>query len=278
MSRTPIIPSRATVLAMKSNSPRCSRAAWTAELVAYRAYTALASEAARTYLGVAWWILEPIFLVGVYYLVFGLFLGFRGELFFPNLVVGVISWQWFNRSVMNSVNSITNKGAVVSKINVSRLMFPLSDLFADLFKAVIVFMTLLAVLQWIGVELQQAAFMMPVIVAVQALFVTAVSLWVSLLVPFAPDLRYLIALGLRGLLLGSGVFYSVNQIPEDFRQAFLYNPVAAIIESYRRVLVTADMPLFTHLAVIAFASVLLIGGAIVLERRLRVQFARVLVS
>jgi lipopolysaccharide transport system permease protein len=263
---------------MKPISPRFSRVAWTAELIAYRAYTALASEAARTYLGVAWWILEPIFLVGVYYLVFGLFLGFRGELFFPNLVVGLIAWQWFNRSVMNSVNSITNKGAVVSKIDVSRLMFPLSDLFADLFKAIIVFTTLLVVLRWIGVELQQTAFLMPAILAVHALFVTAVSLWVALLAPFAPDLRYVIALGLRGLLLGSGVFYSVNQIPEEFRDAFLLNPVAAMIESYRRVLVTGETPLFIHLGVVTLASVLLIGGAIVLERRLRVQFARVLVS
>lgn len=257
---------------------RHGRSAWTAELIGYRAYTALASEAARTYLGVAWWILEPVFLVGVYYLVFGLFLGFRSESFFPNLVVGVASWQWFNRSVMNSTNSIMNKGAVVSKIDISRLVFPLSDLFADLFKALIVFVTVVVVLWCIGIEPRSAAFLILVIIAVQAFLVVAISLWTALLIPFAPDLRYVIALALRGLLLGSGVFYSVEQIPEPFREPFLLNPIAAIITSYRRVLVTGEMPLFEHLVVIAGTSVLLIGGAILLERRLRRQFARVLVS
>lgn len=263
---------------MRPTDPRWARSAWTAELIGYRAYTALASEAARTYLGIAWWIMEPIFLVGVYYLVFGLFLGFRSELFFPNLILGVTAWQWFNRSVMNSTNAITNKGSIVSKIEISRLIFPLSDLFADLFKAVIVFATVLGVLWWIGIEVQAIAWFLPCVVAVQAIFVVAVSLWTALLLPFAPDLRYVISLGLRGLLLGSGVFYSVGQLPLDYRDAFLLNPVAAIITSYRRILITGEPPLIVHLVVITLGSLLTIWLAILLERRIRVQFTRVLVS
>jgi len=49
------------------------------------------------------------------------------------------------------------------------------------------------------------------LVFVQLSFVLAVSFLVALLVPFLPDLRYLVQTGLMLLMFGSGVFYSYGE-------------------------------------------------------------------
>ena len=40
------------------------------DLVRYRAYVDLKSESARSYLGMLWWILDPLMYLAMYYLVF----------------------------------------------------------------------------------------------------------------------------------------------------------------------------------------------------------------
>jgi lipopolysaccharide transport system permease protein len=59
----------------------------------------LRSEVSRTYLGYAWWLLEPALLVAALYLVFGVFYGRDANNFVAFLVLGKVPFLWFSKSV-----------------------------------------------------------------------------------------------------------------------------------------------------------------------------------
>jgi lipopolysaccharide transport system permease protein len=254
------------------------RLAWYSDLIRFKVYSSLVAESARTYLGFLWWILEPIFLVAVYYVVFGIYLSFDRAEFIPMLIVGVTAWQWLNRSVMNSTQSILNKANVLTKLNINRLVMPLTDLISDAVKMIMILAAVVAILNVMGYSINLRYGYLPLVFATQGLLIAGLSLWGALLVPFAQDLRYVISLALRALMLGSGIFYSLDRIPEDLQQAFLMNPVASIIESYRRILIYGDPPMISHLSYSALAGLVLIGGAVLFERSLRQRYTILLAT
>src|SRR5699024_9546461 len=76
------------------------------DLVWTKARLNLKSEASRDRLHYLWWIIEPLILMGVYYVVFALLLNNRIDNYVPYLLTGVIPFQWFAKTVQQSANSI----------------------------------------------------------------------------------------------------------------------------------------------------------------------------
>jgi lipopolysaccharide transport system permease protein len=60
----------------------------------------------------------------------------------------------------------------------------------------------------------------------------------------------------------SGVFYSVDMLPERVQEYFLMNPMANIIDQYRSVLLSDLPPDWSSVLVISLASLLLLGAGI----------------
>ncbi len=63
----------------------------------------LSSEASRNYPSYLWWRIEPVMLICVLYLVFGLMLRRGDENFIYYLSVGVCFWAWFSSITSHSV-------------------------------------------------------------------------------------------------------------------------------------------------------------------------------
>ena len=42
------------------------------DLIWYKVYAELSAEAARTWLGILWWVIEPVLYMSVFYLIFGI--------------------------------------------------------------------------------------------------------------------------------------------------------------------------------------------------------------
>jgi len=194
------------------------------------------------------------------------------------LIIGITAWQWINRSVMNSAQSILNKANILTKLSINRLIMPMTDLISDAIKMIVILLAVFVILMSMGYPLNPMYLNLPLVFITQGLLISGLSLWGAMLVPFAQDLRYVISLALRALMLGSGVFYSLDQIPLELQHTFLLNPVASIIESYRRILIYSEPPLLAHLAATALTGLVLIAGAVCFERALRQRYTVLLAT
>ena len=229
------------------------------QLVIIKVRFNLRSEATQSYLSYAWWIFEPLMQMGVYYIVFGIFLNRGGSDFVPFLLCGIVPWLWFARSVNNSSRSIVQGQGLISQTYLPKPFFPLVVIGQDLVKQQVVFLLLFGFMLYFGyMPSVEWLWLIPIVIT-QLMLIVAVAFLVSFIVPFARDIQYLINAGLMMMMFGSGIFYSYeNVLLPEHREIFLMNPMANLIVSYRMVLMDGTAPMADSLIVIALVSLLFI--------------------
>lgn len=238
-----------------------------AELVRYKAAADLRAEAARTYLGFAWWVLDPVIFMLIFYVLFELLLRRGGEHFVQFLLIGLVTWRWFHMTVFNGANALPAGHGLIRQTYLPKLLLPLAAILTDLIKFAVVLTLLLAFLGLSGFGPGAAWLALPALLLAQLALICGVTLLLAALVPFLPDLKPLIGHVLQMLFFLSGIFYDPAGIPEAHRGYFFLNPMAALIESYREVLLRDRWPDgWMLLAIVALAVGLILAAVAILHR------------
>jgi lipopolysaccharide transport system permease protein len=219
----------------------------------------LKSEASKTYLSFAWWLIEPSLEVAVFYVVFGIFLAGGGTDYVVFLVCGIVPFSWLSKSVKNAAGSITEGVGLISQASVPKPLFPMLVVFQDAFKQLIVFTFMSGFLLANGMEISWVTPTVVAVILTQLALISAFALVVSAITPFVPDFRLLISTLMLALLFGSGVFYSyLDVVKPEHQQLFLMNPVATLLKNYRQVLMENTFPDWAALGYIWLFSVAII--------------------
>lgn len=237
----------------------------------------LKAEAARTRIGYAWWLLEPCLQTFVFYLVFGVLMG-QGSLEFLRFILcGLIPWTWFARSIQNSMLTLRGSGWLISNTKINPLFLTWVELGQDFVKQGITFSFLCVALLAIGADVTLFWLLLPVLMLLQLLLVSALACLVAVLVAMIEDLKYLVATGLLLVMFVSGIFYQPASVLLPSHQAwFFLNPVAALLEAYRQILLAGALPQLAHIAVVMIWTLSVAAILLVAYRRHRGRFAELL--
>lgn len=248
-------------------------------LVLTKVHLNLKSEAAKSYLSYTWWILEPALFVGVFYLVFGVFMATRTDNFVVFLVCGKIPFLWFARTVNNSANAILAGRGLMNQIDIPKVFFPSVVILQDAVKSSVVFAIMLIFIWVMGITPAESWISIPIIMFVQLLFIAAVALIGAAVVPFIPDLKYIIATLVMMVMFASGIFYDYRKvILESHQDLFLLNPMANLIRSYREVLLGGQWPDWRSLIIIACISSLVIVFMLSIYRQVGSRYPRLVLQ
>lgn len=248
------------------------------ELVWYKAYADLRAEAARAYLGMLWWVLEPLLQMAVFYIVFGYLLQRGGPNFVYFLLCGLVMWRWFANSIVRGAVAISSNAGLMSQVYLPKYLFPPMALIANGLKFLIVFSLLIAYLIVGGYMLQLSWIALPFLLATQVLLIAACASLLAAVMPFLPDLKMLIESGLTLMMFMSGVFYDIAALPERIQFYFRLNPMATLIENYRAVLIHGAWPDWQALGIIALVSMVGLGAALYLLIRYDRVYPRAVIS
>lgn len=232
------------------------------DLVVYKTYADLRAEAAKTYINYLWWIIDPILTMLVFYLVFGLLFQRGGDGFVAFLLCGLVIWNWYQQSISHAGNAVIDNKGLMSQVDVPKLVFALVTMLTDLTKFLLVFLLLLVFLWLSGYPVSAAYLAIPLLLATQLLMIGALAFWHAGIVPYAPDVKFLVNNLLHLQMFMSGVFFSIQDIPPQYHQWFYINPMAGLIEDYRAVLLHATWPDWGRLSLIGLGSMLLMALAV----------------
>lgn len=238
------------------------------EVVLFKAYAGLRAEASRTYLSILWWVLEPILSMTVYYVVFGLLFKGRTQDYVPFLLTGLVTWQWFANSVKHSMNTIRNNARLINQVDFPKVMFPTIELVKDGIKFLFVFALLLVFLWLYGFDVGISYLALPIVLLVQFVLTAMFAYLAAAVIPFVPDLKFVVDTTLHLVFFLSGIFFSGASIPEKYRAYFYLNPMANLIESYRHILMLDQWPDWTALSTVALFALIGIYFAHLLFERL----------
>ncbi|MDA0716203.1 MAG: ABC transporter permease [archaeon] len=79
-------------------------------------------------LGYLWTVLEPMLLASVYYFLFVMIAGNPDELYPIWVLLGVIVWSCFGRSLTGSVTSLTSNRQTIHLVYFPRIIFPITSI------------------------------------------------------------------------------------------------------------------------------------------------------
>lgn len=244
------------------------------ELIWYKTYADLRVEASRGYLGVMWWLLEPLLYMFVFYIVFGVIIERGGDDYVAFLLIGLVAWRWFDSTVRIGANQLISNSNLMQKVYVPKIVFPTITVLTNTAKFLIVLTILLVFLILYGIPVAMFWLALPLILFIQLSLIIAITWTVSLAVPFLPDIRIIIDSGLTLMFFMSGIFFDIGSLPSPVADYLRLNPMAILIESYRDILINGSWPDLNTLGIVFLASMILLFISFRLHRKFNYIFPK----
>ena len=229
----------------------------------------------QSFLGVAWAVLQPLVLTVVFTIVFSHLVRIDTEgVPYPIFAyAALVPWTFFTASLSFGIPSLVNNMNLVTKIYFPREVLPLASIGAallDFSVASLVFVGMMVMYRvWPGMY----ALWVLVLLAIQIVLTIGVTLVGSAVIVFFRDVRFVVPLLTQVWMYATPVIYPVDLVPEHLKLYYFLNPMAGIIDGYRRVLVLGKAPQMPALLLAAFVSLLLLLAGYVFFKRVEPFFA-----
>lgn len=214
-------------------------------------------------LGIVWSFFNPLLLLAVYTFVFSVVFKTRWTAgsdskteFAIVLFVGMIIYSLFAECLNRAPGLILANPNYVKKVVFPLEILPWVVLGVTLFHAAVSLGVLLIFVLIANHALPWTVVFFPLVVLPLALFTLGFTWLLASLGVFLRDVGQVVGLVTTILMFASPVFYPMSAIPEQYRPLLHLNPLVAIIEHARAVLIWGKVPDLTVLALLTSFSVL----------------------
>lgn len=212
------------------------------ELVFWKAMAELHAEAARAYIGILWWVVEPTLYMLAFYLAFGLGIRSGGKEVVFFLLCGLVPWKWFVSSVQNGSGSIQANSGLIQQVYLPKLVLPLIIILTNSIKYLIVQALLILILTLFGHGPDITWSALPAVIGVEFLLIVSAGSLAASILPIFPDMKLVVDNGLIVLMFVSGVFFDISKLPPKTQAILHYNPLIPVMDSFRAILLRHSWP------------------------------------
>jgi ABC-2 type transport system permease protein len=193
-------------------------------------------------LGLFWSMVSPAITLGVYFLVFGLFLK-NG---YPNFVIylfsGLIVWNLFQNSINTATGVIVDRAALVKKVSFPREILALSNVGAAVVYFVVQLFVLIIFVSAVGhAPAWKFILILPISFLSLYLFTCALAVVMSAVNVYLRDMKHLMEVLLQLWFWMTPIVYSYSHAIAPFLQrhgitwVYFLNPVTLIVMTFQRV-------------------------------------------
>ncbi len=234
-------------------------------------------------LGVVWYVVNPLVLMGAYALMFGVLLDAVDVEDYPLfLIVGLIVWVFFSQSLLTAATSLPEQASLVGKVRFPRETVPASVVAVQLVTFLVLLLLVTPVMVAVRGTLEpELLLLVPLVVCLFA-FTLGLALAVSVLHAYYRDVQPILAAALLPWFFLTPIFFRVQELPgidgREWAEILLrwVNPVAPFVEAVREVLYAGALPDAGILLYVFVASVAALLAGWTLFRRLERELAVVL--
>lgn len=234
----------------------------------------------QAFLGFAWAVLTPVGLLCGLLILFhrmaAALTSDRGVPYPLFAYVGLVAWTFFSTGTSTGGNSVINDKALLNKSRFPREVFPLSGVAVAGVDAAMALVPLVVLFFLEGTAPAATTPVAVVPLLVLVAFTTGAALGLSAIIVHLRDVRLALPIVLQIGLFLTPIAYGLDLVPAWARLAYCFvNPVAPVIDSFRRTVLEGEMPQWGYLGAGAFTALLVLVGGYTLFKRLEGSFADV---
>ncbi|MBI6873582.1 ABC transporter permease [Clostridium aciditolerans] len=215
----------------------------------------------RSFLGIAWSLLNPLLTMIVLTIVFQSIFRFNIANFPVYLISGQVLFNFFSESTNLAMSSIFRDGQLIKKVYIPKYIFPISKVLFSFINMSISLIAIFLVCILTGVKLTYAAILAPLGLIYIAIFSMGFGLMLCSIGVFFRDLEHIYSVILTIWSYLTPVFYPINIIPQKYIIFILYNPMYYFIDYFRQTILYGNVPtLQLNLVCLACSVIMFIIG------------------
>jgi lipopolysaccharide transport system permease protein len=228
---------------------------------------------AQSVLGIGWAVIQPVFSMIVFTIVFGKLakIDSEGVPYAIFSYTALVPWTYFSTGLAQASGSLISSASMISKVYFPRLIIPLSPLLDKLVDFGIALFILFGLMFWFNISPTMWSLTLPLLILLMMLTAAGLGLWLTALAIQYRDIKYGMNFGVRLLMYASPVVYPASLIPQKYRLLYGLNPMVGVIEGFRAALLgTRPMPWDLIAVGFVTAVVIALSGAVYFRRTERV--------
>lgn len=189
-------------------------------------------------LGIGWAVLQPLLLMVVYTIIFSVVVKMphEGGPYAVFVYAALLPWTFFSTAVTSSATSLVAHNSLITKVYFPREILPLTYVLAAFVDFLIASVILLALLGFYHVSLAASALLVGPIMLVAVFFSLAMAFLLSAFQVRFRDIGIAIGLLLQLWMYATPVVYPYSIVPDRFVFWYSLNPMAGVVENFRRVI------------------------------------------
>jgi len=237
-----------------------------------------------TALGQLWWVLDPLFLMGIYVVLVQIIFNVGTPDYPLFIFAAILPWKWFSIALGTAAGSVTAREGLIRQVQFPKLVLPVAAVGSATINFAISLIALALMYVLFLDRISPWLLAIPLIAVVQFVFSLAVAIALAAVNTFYRDVQNLLGHVVRLWFYASPGLWSFRDHLQDspeLRTILQLNPMAPILESYRNVIYGATdgsgglPPDFIGLGWVLLASIMFVTIAIVLFKRMEPAFAKV---
>jgi lipopolysaccharide transport system permease protein len=231
---------------------------------------------AQTLLGFAWAIIQPLFTLLIFIVVFGKALSIEtGDIPYPLFVVsGMAGWTFFSFVLNNSGNSVINSQEMIKKIYFPRLIIPFSKALVGLIDLMIGVLLVMILVVYYGYQPSINIAFFPIAVILGVIASLGIGIWFSALSIRYRDIQHLIPFMVQLGLYVTPIAYPsslvTSQLSGFYSCLYYLNPMAGIVDVFRWCILGIELSQYAYISLIV-AIVIFVSGIFYFKRVERVM-------
>lgn len=193
----------------------------------------------QTILGILWAILNPMFQMVVFSVIFGKLAAIPSDgIPYPIFTFsGILPFNYFSQSLSNASMSLVSTTGIFTKIYFPRILIPLTPILSKLADFLIAFLILIGMMFFYDIIPTANVVFLPMLIFLMILTSMGIGMWLSSLAIQYRDVKFAIGFITSLLLYSAPVVFPASLIMEKagYTVYLLYGlyPMAGVIEGFR---------------------------------------------
>jgi lipopolysaccharide transport system permease protein len=232
----------------------------------------------QTAFGVAWVLLQPLVMMAVIAVFFGLVIDVPSDgVPYPIFVfAALLPWTLFSQSLMGAAGSLLMNSGLISKIYFPRLLLPLAAAGSFLLDFAVAMLLLVVLMLIYSAEPTWAVVLLPLFTLLGLVTALGVGTLLAAVNVRYRDVQSGVPLLIQVWLFASPVAYSITLIPGELHTVYGINPMATVISGFRWALLDTPAPSAAMTAVSVASAIALFVLGVAYFRRTERTFADVI--